>query len=324
MEYVLEVKNLATVFKTSEGIVKAVDDVSFYVKRGKVLGIVGESGSGKSVTALSIMGLLPKKIGKIESGEVLFNGKDITDLTEKDMGKIRGNKIAMIFQEPMTALNPVFSIGWQIGEALEIHQNIKGTKQKETIIELLRMVKIPQPEKIIDAYPNQLSGGMRQRVMIAMALCCQPELLIADEPTTALDVTIQAQVLALMNQLKKDLGTSMMFITHDLGVIAEMADDVVVMYKGKIVEACSAVELFKNPKHPYTYGLIQSRPENFVKGKKLYFIKGMISNNLEEIKGCVFAARCEHCMPKCRERMPELEEIEVDHQVRCWLHEGGQ
>jgi oligopeptide/dipeptide ABC transporter ATP-binding protein len=323
MENVLEVKNLVTEFKTSKGTVRAVDDISFNVKKGKVLGIVGESGSGKSVTSLSVMGLLPKTTGKIHSGEVNFNGVDLTKLKESEIRKIRGNKIAMIFQEPMTALNPVFTIGWQIGEVLEIHQNLRGSKKREAIIDMLRLVKIPNPEKVINDYPNELSGGMRQRIMIAIALCCKPELLIADEPTTALDVTIQAQILELMKELREELSTSIMLITHDLGVIAEMADDVVVMYKGKVLEECSVEELFKNPQHPYTKGLMQSRPENFIKGEKLFFIPGMALSAFDNVTGCAFASRCQHCMDICKEDMPKLDEIVSGHKVRCWLYKAG-
>ncbi|MCD5410901.1 MAG: ABC transporter ATP-binding protein, partial [Clostridiales bacterium] len=252
---VLKIEGLETSFNTTAGLVKAVDGVSFSVDEGKVLGIVGESGCGKSVTSLSVMRLVPKPNGHIKDGKILFEGKDILQIKESEMRKIRGNHIAMIFQEPMTALNPVFTIGNQIGESLALHQGLTGKKNKERCMELLKTVEIPRPDKVVDEYPHQLSGGMRQRVMIAMALSCDPKILIADEPTTALDVTIQAQVLELMKELNAKLGTATMLITHDLGVIAEMADDVIVMYAGKVVEEAPVINIFKTTKHPYTLGL---------------------------------------------------------------------
>ena len=320
----LKVKGLKTSFNTSGGKVNAVDDVSFTVKEGKILGIVGESGCGKSVTSISIMRLLDEAIGKIEAGEVIFEHKDLTKISEKEMKAIRGNKIAMIFQEPMTSLNPVFKIGYQIGEAIKIHQKIKGKQNKEKCIEMLKLVGIPMPEKIVNEYPHQLSGGMRQRVMIAMALSCNPKLIIADEPTTALDVTIQAQVLELMKKLSTELKTSIMLITHDLGVIAEMADDVVVMYAGKVVEECSVKDIFENPKHPYTKGLLYSRTENVKKGEKLYSIPGMVPSPLHMPQGCSFHPRCENCMDICRSIMPDLVELEKGHKARCWLLQGKE
>lgn len=316
----LKVNRLKTSFKTLEGKVVAVDDVSFNVQEGKILGIVGESGCGKSVTSMSIMRLLDESVSKIEDGEIIFDGIDILKLSEKEMRSIRGNKLAMIFQEPMTSLNPVFTIGDQIGEAIKIHQKIKGKENKKRSIDMLKLVGIPMPEKIIKEYPHQLSGGMRQRVMIAMALSCNPKLIIADEPTTALDVTIQAQVLELMKKLSIDLKTSIMLITHDLGVIAEMADDVIVMYAGKIVEECSVNDIFENPKHPYTKGLLYSRTENVNKGEKLHNINGMVPNLKDMPTGCSFNPRCEKCMDICREKMPELINIEKGHKVRCWLY----
>ncbi|WP_238915626.1 ABC transporter ATP-binding protein [Clostridium sp. YIM B02555] len=320
----LKVNNLKTSFYTAEGKVTAVNDVSFKVHEGKVLGIVGESGCGKSVTSMSIMRLLDDSISKIEEGEILFEGTDILKLSEKEMNKIRGNKLAMIFQEPMTSLNPVFTIGQQIGEAIKIHQGIKGKENKKKSIEMLKLVGIPMPEKIVNEYPHQLSGGMRQRVMIAMALSCNPKLIIADEPTTALDVTIQAQVLELMKKLSKDLKTSIILITHDLGVIAEMADEVIVMYSGKVVEECSVQNIFERAKHPYTKGLLYSRTENVKKGERLYNIPGMVPNLNDMPSGCSFNPRCEKCMDICKEEMPKLIETEEGHKVRCWLYSGKE
>lgn len=320
----LKVNKLKTSFYTSEGKVTAVNDVSFKVNEGKVLGIVGESGCGKSVTSMSIMRLLDDSISKIEEGEIIFEGTDILKLSEKEMNKIRGNKLAMIFQEPMTSLNPVFTIGQQIGEAIKIHQGIKGKENKEKSIEMLNLVGIPMPEKIVNEYPHQLSGGMRQRVMIAMALSCKPKLIIADEPTTALDVTIQAQVLELMKKLSKDLKTSIILITHDLGVIAEMADEVIVMYAGKVVEECSVQNIFEKTKHPYTKGLLYSRTESVKKGERLYNIPGMVPNLNDMPSGCSFNPRCEKCMDICKKEMPKLIETEEGHKVRCWLYSGKE
>lgn len=320
----LKVNKLKTTFNTSEGKITAVNDVSFKVYEGKILGIVGESGCGKSVTSMSIMRLLDDSISKIEEGEVIFEGTDILKLSEKEMRSIRGNKLAMIFQEPMTSLNPVFTIGQQIGEAIKIHQKIKGKENKQKSIEMLKLVGISMPEKIINEYPHQLSGGMRQRVMIAMALSCNPKLIIADEPTTALDVTIQAQVLELMKKLSEELKTSIILITHDLGVIAEMADDVIVMYAGRIVEECTVQDIFENSKHPYTKGLLYSRTENVRKGERLHNIPGMVPNLKDMIAGCSFNPRCEKCMDICKEKMPELIEVENRHKVRCWLYSGKE
>jgi oligopeptide/dipeptide ABC transporter ATP-binding protein len=270
------------------------------------------------------MRLLDDSISKIEEGEIIFEGTDILKLSEKEMNKIRGNKLAMIFQEPMTSLNPVFTIGQQIGEAIKIHQGIKGKENKEKSIEMLKLVGIPTPEKIVNEYPHQLSGGMRQRIMIAMALSCNPKLIIADEPTTALDVTIQAQVLELMKKLSKDLKTSIILITHDLGVIAEMADEVIVMYSGKVVEECSVQNIFEKAKHPYTKGLLYSRAENVKKGERLYNIPGMVPNLNDMPSGCSFNPRCVKCMDICKEEMPKLIETEEGHKVRCWLYSGKE
>ena len=319
----LEVNNLHTYFKTKKGIVKAVNDVTYSLEAGKTLGIVGESGSGKSVSAMSIIKLLDGN-GWIESGSVTFNGRDILHCTEKEMYHIRGNEISVIFQEPMTSLNPVFTVERQIGEVLRIHQNMSKKQAAEKVVDLLTDVKIPNPARVAKQYPFQLSGGMRQRVMIAMALACKPKLLIADEPTTALDVTIQAQILKLMNDLKRQTGTSILFITHDLGVIHEMADEVAVMYCGQIVEKADAKEIFHKSvySHPYTEGLMISIPRlNTPKGKRLDAIPGAVPNPLYLPKGCKFAPRCKYCTQKCLEAEPPLTEVGPNHQVRCFYAE---
>ena len=319
----LEVKNLHTYFKTKKGIVKAVNDVTYSLDEGKTLGIVGESGSGKSVSAMSIIKLLDGN-GWIESGSVTFNGRDILSCTEKEMYHIRGNEISVIFQEPMTSLNPVFTVERQIGEVLRIHQNMSKKQAAEKVVDLLTDVKIPNPARVAKQYPFQLSGGMRQRVMIAMALACKPKLLIADEPTTALDVTIQAQILKLMNDIKRQTGTSILFITHDLGVIHEMADEVAVMYCGQIVEKADAKEIFHKSvySHPYTEGLMISIPRlNTPKGKRLDAIPGAVPNPLYLPKGCKFAPRCKYCTQKCLEEEPPLTEVGPNHLVRCFYAE---
>ena len=319
----LEVNNLHTYFKTKKGIVKAVNNVTYSLEAGKTLGIVGESGSGKSVSAMSIIKLLDGN-GWIESGSVTFNGRDILHCTEKEMYHIRGNEISVIFQEPMTSLNPVFTVERQIGEVLRIHQNMSKKQAAEKVVDLLTDVKIPNPARVAKQYPFQLSGGMRQRVMIAMALACKPKLLIADEPTTALDVTIQAQILKLMNDLKRQTGTSILFITHDLGVIHEMADEVAVMYCGQIVEKADAKEIFHKSvySHPYTEGLMISIPRlNTPKGKRLDAIPGAVPNPLYLPKGCKFAPRCKYCTQKCLEAEPPLTEVGPNHQVRCFYPE---
>ncbi|WP_294496816.1 ABC transporter ATP-binding protein [uncultured Gemmiger sp.] len=319
----LEVKNLHTFFKTKKGIVKAVNDVTYSLDAGKTLGIVGESGSGKSVSAMSIIKLLDGN-GWIDSGSVTFNGRDILNCTDKEMYHIRGNEISVIFQEPMTSLNPVFTVERQIGEVLTIHQNMSKKEARAKAVSLLADVKIPNPERVAKQYPFQLSGGMRQRVMIAMALACRPKLLIADEPTTALDVTIQAQILKLMNDLKRQMGTSILFITHDLGVIHEMADEVAVMYCGQIVEKADAHEIFHKSvySHPYTEGLMISIPRlNTPKGKRLDAIPGAVPNPLYLPKGCKFAPRCKYCTQKCLEEEPALTEVGPNHLVRCFYAE---
>ncbi len=321
MEKLLEVKGLKTYFYTDDGVVKAVDGVDFTVEPGKTIGIVGESGCGKSITAMSILRLIPNPPGKIVDGEILFNGKDLTKVSDKEMRSIRGNDISMIFQEPMTSLNPVFTIGFQIAEVLMLHQKMSEEEGRNRAIEMLKLVGIPRAEKIVDEYPHQLSGGMRQRVMIAMALACQPKLLIADEPTTALDVTIQAQILEIMNGLKNKLNTSIMLITHDLGVIAEMADHVIVMYAGKVVEDAPIIELFENPRHPYTIGLMGSIPSLVEDGKRLETIPGSVPNPLYLPKGCYFNPRCKFATEECRKGQPQLREIGARHKVACFRAE---
>jgi len=320
-ENILEVKDLVTSFDTESGRIKAVDRVSFNVGKGRTLGVVGESGCGKSVTALSIMRLLPHPSGNIEQGEIRFEGKDIATLPAEEMQKIRGRKISMIFQEPMTALNPVHQIGRQIGEVFRLHYN--GMKDAEIIkesIKLLDKIGMPDPEKRINEYPHQISGGMRQRVMIAMALACRPDILIADEPTTALDVTIQAQILDLIHELQQDTNMSVIFITHDLGVIAEICDDVVVMYAGKVVENAPVMELFESPKHPYTKGLLASIPKLESKRKsRLSIIEGRVPSLEELPKGCRFSNRCPYVMDICETESPPLIEIDENHAASCYL-----
>lgn len=319
---ILEVHGLRTSFFSEGEEIPAVDNVDFHINEGEILGIVGESGCGKSVTSLSIMGLVPKPPGKIVGGRILFNGEDLTLVNEKRMREIRGNDIAMIFQEPMTSLNPVFTIGNQLVEAIKIH-NKKWSKQKaqERAIEILKLVGLPRAEELMKEYPHQLSGGMRQRVMIAMAMVCGPKVLIADEPTTALDVTIQAQILGLMKRLNNELNTAIMLITHDLGVVAEVCQRVVVMYSGKIVEEGDVRTIFKNPKHPYTIGLIKSIPDMRDKQERLYSIPGNVPKPGSITQGCRFAERCEHALDKCRIVTPDLIRVNGDHKVRCFLHE---
>lgn len=323
---ILEVKELETTFFTDSGNVAAVDLINFSIHEGEVLAIVGESGCGKSVTSLSIMGLVPSPPGKITHGEILLNGKDISKYSDKKMRKIRGNDIAMIFQEPMTSLNPLFTIGNQLVEAILIH-NSKWSKKQATgrAIEMMKLVGLPRPEALIKEYPHQLSGGMRQRVMIAMALVCNPKVLIADEPTTALDVTIQAQILKLMRDLNERLNTAVLLITHDLGVVAETCSRVIVMYAGQIVEEAPVNEIFKNPKHPYTKGLIQSVPDMRYKKESLYSIPGNVPKPGSITTGCRFAARCEYAFDRCTEENPKLYDTSTVHKARCFLLEekGG-
>ena len=315
----LEVKSLHTYFKTRKGTVKAVNDVSYALEPGKTIGIVGESGSGKSVTAMSILQLLDGN-GYIAKGEVLFEGKDLTKLSQKEMYEIRGNKISVIFQEPMTSLNPVFTIKKQLSEPFIIHQNMKKKEAEKKALEMLTAVQIPNPEAVLRQYPHQLSGGMRQRVMIAMALACKPKILIADEPTTALDVTIQAQILRLMNDLQKENGTAIIFITHDLGVINEMADDVVVMYCGQVVEQTSAKVIFTDceQSHPYTEGLMHSIPRIDHITDRLEPIPGAVPHPLALPKGCKFSTRCKYATAKCIEEEPALLEVAPGQKVRCF------
>lgn len=320
-EKLLEVKNLKTYFYTEDGVVPAVNGVDFSLKAGQTLGIVGESGCGKSITSMSVMRLIPWPPGRIVDGEINFDGKNLLQLSEPEMRSIRGNDIAMIFQEPMTSLNPVFTVGDQIGESLILHQKLDKKASREKCIEMLKLVGIPRAEAIVDEYPHRLSGGMRQRVMIAMALSCNPKLLIADEPTTALDVTIQAQILELMKDLKTKLNTAIMLITHDLGVVAEMAEHVIVMYAGRIVEDADAVTIFKNPKHPYTVGLMTSKPNIDKKMERLHVIPGSVPNPLNMPGGCSFHPRCDKAMDICKDKVPQLKTFEDGSKVRCWLYE---
>lgn len=318
----LSVKNLSTEFPVKKGIVRAVEDVSFDVDQGEILAIVGESGSGKSVTSLSIMGLLAEP-GHVAGGSLEFEGKDLATLSEKQYRELRGNDMAMIFQEPMTSLNPVYRVGNQIVEAIRTHEKVSKAEAKDRAVDLLRKVGIPSPEARINDYPHQMSGGMRQRVMIAMALACNPKLLIADEPTTALDVTIQAQILDLLRRLRDDTGMAVLLITHDQGVVSETADRVVVMYCGQVVEEAEVRTLFDHPMHPYTLGLLKSIPRlEDDDSKRLYMIKGMVPNPLEMPPGCHFSDRCDSCMDICRTKVPEL--VDVDgHKVRCFLYESA-
>jgi len=315
----LAVKNLHVGFQYKKSFTKIIDGINFSVKKGETLCIVGESGCGKSLTSLSIMGLLPKT-GKISEGEILFDGQDLTGLNEKQMSKIRGNEISMIFQEPMTSLNPVHKIGRQISESIVLHQKLSKKQAEEKAIDMLTLVGIPSPEKRIHQYPHELSGGMRQRVMIAMALSCNPKLLIADEPTTALDVTIQAQILELMNKLKTELDMSIIMITHDLGVVSEIADKVLVMYAGKVVEYSDVKTLFANPQHPYTQGLIESIPKLNEEQDELPVIKGSVPSPDEMPKGCRFSTRCPYATNSCFVEVPPMISGEADHQVHCWKY----
>ena len=303
-EKVLEVKNLKTYFYTDEGVIPAVDGVDFNLARGETLAIVGESGCGKSVTSLSILRLIANPPGRIIDGEILYNGKNLLSLTEKEMRSVRGNDISMIFQEPMTSLNPVFPVGKQIMESLTFHQHMTKEQARERAIEMLRLVEIPNPEKCIHNYPHQLSGGMRQRVMIAMALACNPKILIADEPTTALDVTIQAQILKLMAGLQEKTQTSIILITHDLGIVAQIARNVMVMYAGEEVEYADVRTIFKDPRHPYTIGLLKSIPSINEERDTLYTIKGMVPSPRDLPEGCRFAPRCEHACQRCLKERP--------------------
>ncbi|MDZ7319346.1 MAG: ABC transporter ATP-binding protein [candidate division KSB1 bacterium] len=316
----LQIRHLKTHFFTAEGVAKAVDDVSWSTGKGEVIGVVGESGCGKSVMALSIMRLIPSPPGKIIGGEIWFKGQNLLSLPSTEMRKIRGNEISMIFQEPMTSLNPVFTIGDQIAEVIELHQQLSKKDALQKGIAMLQLVGIPSPEKRIKEYPHELSGGMKQRAMIAMALSCNPQVLIADEPTTALDVTIQAQILDLMLRLKTELGAAIILITHDLGVIAEMAQQVIVMYAGKVMEQASVTEIFEQPQHPYTRGLLASLPQISGHHKQpLSTIPGVVPNLCDLPAGCKFSNRCRYVMPICQQSEPELFAVTKEHYSRCWL-----
>jgi len=318
MDNIIQVNNLQTVFNTDDGQVVCVDDVSFGLKPGEIIGIVGESGCGKSVTSLSIIRLLGNK-GKVNKGEIFFEGRNLLELNDKQMREIRGNKISMIFQEPMTSLNPIFTIGDQITESICLHLKKNKTEALKLAVEMLEKVGLPRADKIINDYPHALSGGMRQRVMIAMALVCNPKLIIADEPTTALDVTIQAQILDLMRKLSKEFNTAIMLITHDLGVVAEMADKVLVMYAGQVVEEADVFTLFQNPEHPYTRGLMKSIPQVYIEDiERLESIPGTVPSVYQVFSGCRFNERCPLATERCKNEVPELVDIGRGHKVRCW------
>ncbi len=323
-DVLLNISGLKTYFYTDEGISKAVDGIDYWVKKGETLGVVGESGCGKSVTALSVMRLIPQPPGRIVGGDITFEGKSLLKLSNQEMRKIRGNKISMIFQEPMTSLNPVFTIGNQISEAIQLHQGLSKKDALARSVEMLKLVGIPSPEQRVKEYPHQLSGGMRQRAMIAMALSCNPSLLIADEPTTALDVTIQAQILDLMANLKEEFNAAIILITHDLGVVAETVARIVVMYAGKIVEEADVYGIFENPLHPYTVGLLQSIPRidlSASKKERLQEIKGIVPIPSQLPSGCLFHPRCPRVMDICPHELPELKAEQEGHKVRCWLYE---
>lgn len=319
MKEILRVEDLATYFFTDKGTVKAVDGVSYTLNEGEILGIVGESGCGKSINAMSILNLIEKP-GKIVRGSIKYNGEEMVGIPLSKMRKFRGNEISMIFQEPMTSLNPVFKIGDQIIESLLLHKKMKKEEAMRRAVELLELVGIPRADKVAKDYPHQLSGGMRQRVMIAMALACDPKILIADEPTTALDVTIQAQILKLMKDLQDKTNTAIMLITHDLGVVAQMAHKIIVMYSGKIVEAAPAMELFQNPKHPYTQGLLESIPSLDQEKERLNSIEGVVPNPFELPQGCYFAPRCKYAMDICRTEHPGTYKINETHTASCYLY----
>ncbi len=320
-ETILNINELRTHFFTDDGEIPAVDGVSLHINKGEIVGIVGESGCGKSVTSLSIMQLVPDPPGKIVSGSIDFKGENLVNVNNKRMKKIRGKEIAMIFQEPMTSLNPLFTIGNQLRESIRIHEKVSKKEAHQKSINLLKLVGLPRAEEVINEYPHQLSGGMRQRVMIAMAMACEPELLIADEPTTALDVTIQAQILDLMRKLNADKNTAILLITHDLGVVAEMCDRVIVMYAGQVVEEGTVRDVLKNPEHPYTKGLIRSLPRLDEKNQKLYSIKGTVPRPKMGRTGCRFAPRCEFVFGRCVKENPELYPLENNRLSRCFLHE---
>ncbi|KAB7704131.1 ATP-binding cassette domain-containing protein [Bacillus aerolatus] len=318
---VLDVKKLKTSFFTDDGLLTVVNEVSFHINAGEVLGIVGESGCGKSVTSLSVMGLVPALTSKVE-GEILYKGENLAQASEKRMRQVRGNEIAMIFQEPMTSLNPLFTIGSQLMEAIRLHNKKLSKKEaKQQAVTMLKKVGLPRADELINEYPHQLSGGMRQRVMIAMAMICNPQILIADEPTTALDVTIQAQILELMKKLNEETDTAILMITHDLGVVAEICQRVVVMYAGKVVEEGTVESIFKKPSHPYTKGLIQSVPDMRQKKERLFSIPGNVPKPGSLPIGCQFAPRCSYAHEKCLKETPYLKALSIEQKVRCWLYE---
>lgn len=319
-ETILEIKDLCVEFQTVEGTVHAVDHLNYTLHKGEKLGIVGESGSGKSVSSLGMMQLIPNPPGRITGGEILYHGKDLVKASEKEMQKIRGNEISMIFQEPMTSLNPIIKCGKQIAESLRLHRGMKKKEAMEEAVRMMRAVGIANPEVRAHEYPHQMSGGMRQRVMIAMALACQPQILIADEPTTALDVTIQAQILDLIRELNESMGTSVVFITHDLGVVSELCDTVIVMYTGHIVEQAPVKELFESPKHPYTKGLLNAIPKITRERNPLETIEGMVPNPTERIEGCSFSLRCPYATDQCRKAEPPMAELSDGRLVRCWQY----
>lgn len=320
-ERLLEVKDLRTHFHLEDKTIYAVNGISFSIDKKEVVALIGESGSGKSVTALSIMGIVPQPPGIIKSGIIEFEGEDLLKKKEKEMRSIRGNKISMICQDPMNSLNPMLTVGFQIKECLTIHKKVSGKSAKDKVIEILEKIEMPDPKETYNSYPYKLSGGMRQRVMIAMALICNPKLLIADEPTTALDVTIQAEILDLIKRLKDEFDTSVLLITHDLGVVTEMADKIIVMYGGKIMEVAPTTELYTNPSHPYTIGLMLCIPRLNSNKEKLYTIEGTVPDMSFEQDGCEFYDRCNKKMNICKDRKPELLEIQKDHFVRCFLHQ---
>ncbi|MFO7888131.1 MAG: ABC transporter ATP-binding protein [Eubacteriales bacterium] len=322
-EIVLEVKDLKTHFRTRKGLVKAVDGVSFKVHKGETFALVGESGCGKSVTCMTIMGLIGRKKNEIVSGDILFKERNITNISKEERRKLRGKNMSIIFQDPMTSLNPVYTVGSQIAEMPIIHEGKSQSKAKKIAVDMLRKVGIPSPEKRVNEYPHQFSGGMRQRGVIGMSLACNPELLIADEPTTALDVTIQAQILELLRKLKEDSKSAIIMITHDLGVVAEVSDSVGVMYAGTLVEKAPVKDLFKNPMHPYTKGLLKSIPKPGSK-ERLTIIEGQPPDLHNAPKGCKFYPRCSYAMEKCKEEMPQLIEIEKNHKAACWLNEVNE
>lgn len=321
-EMVLQLSDLRSWFFTAKGTAPAVDGVSIDVPRGKIVGLVGESGCGKSMTAMSIMGLV-KRPGKVVGGTITLEGRDITHLSKRELSKMRGNEISMIFQEPMTSLNPVYPVGRQVQEAILLHQKVSKEEAKNQVIEIFRQVGIPEPEKRYRSYPHQLSGGLRQRVMIGMAMVCRPKVLIADEPTTALDVTIEAQILQLMKKLRDEYGTSIILITHNMGVVAEVCDKVYVMYAGKVMEQAETFSLFERPGHPYTQGLLQSIPRLDKQEKRLYAIKGVVPNLLHLPKGCSFCTRCPLAEERCFTERPELYNVGEEHKIRCFRYEKG-